>query len=228
MLFRCTVGERALCVCHLLCVTLRASAQSSVCGGGSRLNVPLLFSPNTNSLSIIFKALSSELRRRVCSCRPRDEMCTLARNLLNIWIPFHRSPRGGRRRGGGGGNWVECEHGRNLILQAVPLCLRRPLGTCWMVLVPREEKRGRGKERRREERRSHISIVMLRASDNPHTNRNSEQKGNTACRGICAKPRLDSYCLLLVIFCGLRRGGEGRSAARQAHSQMQILWNKLC
>lgn len=102
-----------------------------------------------------------------------------------------------------------------------------------------QERRGEEKKKKRrggvkrgeesgEQRSSYCFIVMLRASDNPHINRNSEQKGNTACRRICAKPYLDSHCSLLVIFCGLRRGGLGRSAVGQACSQMQILWNKWC
>lgn len=72
---------------------------------------------------------------------PRWNVHTCSEPLkhMNPISPFSR---------GGGGDWVECEHGRNLILQAVPLCLRRPLGTCWMELFPREEKRGRGEERR--------------------------------------------------------------------------------
>lgn len=50
--------------------------------------------------------------------------------------------------------------------------------------------------------------VTLRANDNPHINRNSEQKGDTTCRRMCAKPSLDSYCLLLVILCGWREREE--------------------
>lgn len=50
--------------------------------------------------------------------------------------------------------------------------------------------------------------VTLRASDNPHINRNSEQKGDTTCRRMCAKPSLDSHCLLLVILRGWREGEE--------------------
>lgn len=48
--------------------------------------------------------------------------------------------------------------------------------------------------------------VTLRASDNPHINRNSEQKGDTTCRRMCAKPSLDSHCSLLVILRGWREG----------------------
>lgn len=48
--------------------------------------------------------------------------------------------------------------------------------------------------------------VTLRASDNPHINRNSEQKGDTTCRRMCAKPSLDSHCSPLVILRGWREG----------------------
>lgn len=50
--------------------------------------------------------------------------------------------------------------------------------------------------------------MTLRASDNPHINRNSEQKDDTTCRRMCAKPSLDSHCSLLVILRGWREGEE--------------------
>lgn len=65
-----------------------------------------------------------------------------------------------------------------------------------------------GKREGEEKVEADMCGVTLRASDNPHINRNSEQKGDTTCRRMCAKPSLDSHCLLLVILRGWREGEE--------------------
>lgn len=69
----------------------------------------------------------------------------------------------------------------------------------------RKGKARKGKTREEE----HICAVMLRASSNPHINRNAAQHAEE----YVLSP-VWTHCLLLVIFCGCRRGGgEGRSGA---------------
>lgn len=113
-----------LCVCHLLCVTpVGAYWMHRVC-----------MHSNTNSLSIILKPFPPKsFDGGLCiegALRWNGHTCSKPLKHMNSIPPCSQ------------GDWVECEHGRNLILQAVPLCLSRPLETCWMELVPREKKWG--------------------------------------------------------------------------------------
>lgn len=62
----------------------------------------------------------------------------------------------------------------------------------------RKGKARKGKTREEE----HICAVMLRASSNPHINRNAAQHAEE----YVLSP-VWTHCLLLVIFCGCRRGG---------------------
>lgn len=138
----------ALCMSPTLCDSVYECASICVwrwkhteCAG-----LPLVCSNlNTNSLSIIFKSLSLELRQRVVHVAPQWNVCTCSEPLkhMNSIPPCSL------------GDWVEFEHGRNLILQAVPLCLKTVRDLLNGSHPLRKETR-RGEERRESSKEKHL------------------------------------------------------------------------